>query len=75
MVLHIYKDLTHDLDLKDIGNEYYAKSDYPKAVSSILESVTLMTFICYHEHLLAVLYLLVTIHLKFYGFQKFLYVF
>ena len=25
MVLHIHKDLTHDLDLKDIGNELRAK--------------------------------------------------
>ena len=25
MVLHIHKDLTHDLDLKDIGNELCAK--------------------------------------------------
>ena len=45
LVLHIHKDLTHDLDLKDIGNEFRAKSDYPKAVSSILESVTLMTYL------------------------------
>ena len=35
MVLHIHKDLTHDLDLKDIGNEFRAKSNYRKAVSSI----------------------------------------
>ena len=25
IVLHIHKDLTHDLDLKDIGNELRAK--------------------------------------------------
>ena len=45
IVLHIHKDLTQDLDLKDIGNEFCAKSDYPKAVSSILGSVTLMIYL------------------------------
>ena len=30
MVLHIHKDLTDNLDLKYIGNEFRAKSDYRK---------------------------------------------